>query len=93
MCNTLILWFFIELEHPKYKMHFNIGDKILKSTGMYDEICVRPAVLENRLFLNHILTNKNSKFYTMVTLQLAYFWQILPKIALTLRIDKNPNEH
>ena len=41
---------------------------------MYNEICVRLAVLKNKVSFNHILSHENSQFYTMVTLQLDYVW-------------------
>ena len=33
--------------------------------GMYDEHCVRPAVLEYKLSLNHSLVHKNSECYML----------------------------
>ena len=58
---------------------------------MCDEICARSPILENKVSFNQILIHKNAVYYTLVTLQLALVWQILPKIALTLGIAKNSN--
>ena len=56
---------------------------------MYYGVCVKPAILENRLCLNCILIHEKADLYITVTLQLSQICQILPKIALTLSIGQN----
>ena len=39
--------------------------------GVYCEVCVRPAILENRLYLNYILIPEKVDLYTLITPQLS----------------------
>ena len=59
----------IEFQPKEYKIDFIIERQYI--TGVYDELCVRPAVLENKWSLNNILIHKNIEFYTLVTLELT----------------------
>ena len=47
-------------------MDFNIEDNMIINASC-DEVCVRPAVLENKLSLNYMLIHKNLEFYILVT--------------------------
>ena len=41
----------------------------MSTVGVYDELCVKSATLQNKLSLNHKLTR--NMFYTLASLQLT----------------------
>ena len=54
MCNTLISTVVHRISFQNLQNHFNIAEKITKkyTVGVYDDPCVKLAILENKLSLN-----------------------------------------
>ena len=64
VCKTHIFMVIHIITAEKYKMSFDIADKIFKSN---DEQRVRTDVLEKLLTFKQIPIHKNSEFYMLVT--------------------------